>query len=696
MKLFVRYFLILALFATLPLLGVGAWVLTGRHAVRDNARHLHERLAALTADQAERELEQLNRSLTFIDDLERAQGLPRLERNAMNRASNDAAIVYLSLIDASGRETAYLTVPELSSSGAAGWSQPLIEEAMKTKLLMFGPVRLIAGISVIPVAHPLSDGRCVYMVYSLQGLSRRMKTMGDYGGGRLLFVDKGGQAITGIGGAPPFPGWRLPATQANAWYDAIKGPDLVWVAAAAPIKALGWQAVSLQPRREAYSEENANALNAAMFFVFLLLLVFSGSYALSSRLVKPIELLLGAATRVAANDFSRSVPPLGAGEFERLRVTFNEMADRVGRYQKFQYDKILEEKAKIDALVNNIPEGVLLVGKDAKILYFNAIASRILRKTMPAKMGQAMDVLRAPQLLDLLKSAQPGAKELKGGVELRFGEGADVRIYLCQALSVAREREEIGVLILMRDVTVERELERVKVDFFHEIVHDLRGPLTVIDGMVSIQLRKTAAAAPADGRYLKMVKYASTQLSSLVSDILDIAKMNSGTMKLAIKKNNALTIVSVVQSMYQIPAETKNVSVEVFIPEIVEFECDAGLIERVLMNLSGNALKFTPENGKITLGCARIGADVEFSVSDTGPGIPVDKQEAVFDRFKQLDRDEASRKGYGLGLSICRRIVDMHLGRIWVESAVGGGSRFVFRIPAERKTPAAPTLSSPA
>jgi|CXWL01.1.fsa_nt_gi two-component system sensor histidine kinase ResE len=696
MKLFARYFLILTLFATLPLLGVGAWILAGRNAVKDNARHLHERLAALTVDQAERELEQLNRSLTFIDDLDRAQGIPRLERNAMNRALNDAAIVYLSLIDAAGHETAYLTIPELSASGgASGWSQTLIAEALKTKLLMFGAVRPVAEISAIPVAHPLSDGRCVYMIYSLQGLVRRMKMMGDSGSGRLLFVDKGGQAIAGIGGAPPFSDWRLPATETSAWYDAIEGPEQTWVAAAAPVKSLGWQAVSLQTRQEAYSEENANALNAAFFLIFLFLLVLSGSYVLSSRLVKPIELLLAGATRVAANDFSRSVPPLGAGEFERLRVTFNEMADRVGRYQKFQYDKILEEKAKIDALVNNIPEGVLLVGKDARLLYFNAIASRILRKSASAKTMQGMDVLRVPQLLELLKSIQPGTKDLKGGVEMRIGEGAEMRIYLCQALSVARDREEIGVLILMRDVTVERELEKVKVDFFHEIVHDLRGPLTVIDGMVSIQLRK-AAAAPADSRYLKMVKYASTQLSSLVSDILDIAKMNSGTMKLAIQKTNATAIISAVQSMYQIPGETKRVTVETAVADGIEFDCDAGLVERVLMNLSGNALKFTPEGGKITLGCTRVGAEIEFSVSDTGPGIPVDKQEAVFDRFKQLDRDEASRKGYGLGLSICRRIVDMHFGRIWVESAVGGGSRFVFRIPAERKTPAPPTLSSPA
>jgi signal transduction histidine kinase len=104
--------------------------------------------------------------------------------------------------------------------------------------------------------------------------------------------------------------------------------------------------------------------------------------------------------------------------------------------------------------------------------------------------------------------------------------------------------------------------------------------------------------------------------------------------------------------------------------------------------LIGNALKFTPTGGRITLGAAAFGAEVEFFVRDTGPGIPADKVDAVFEKFKQLDRDAAARSGYGLGLSICKKIVEAHGGRIWVESQEGKGSRFIFRVPRDGPRPA--------
>ena len=112
-----------------------------------------------------------------------------------------------------------------------------------------------------------------------------------------------------------------------------------------------------------------------------------------------------------------------------------------------------------------------------------------------------------------------------------------------------------------------------------------------------------------------------------------------------------------------------------------DLTCDVRLVERVLMNLVGNAMKFTPSGGRITLTADAKGAEIEFAVKDTGPGIPADKLDAVFEKFKQLDRDAAKRAGYGLGLSICRKIVELHGGRIWVESKVGEGSRFAFTLP---------------
>jgi NtrC-family two-component system sensor histidine kinase KinB len=676
------------LFSTLPLAGLGGWMLSGRRAVRDNARVMHGRLAALTGEQAERTLEQLNRALGVVEELDRARGLARLEESAVRRAAlADSSIALLSIVDASGHEAVRVADPELFASASEDRStDAAVLEARKTGLVSLGAVLFTGGRTLVPAAHPLSDGRSLYLLYSLDGLARRMQRI-TTDAGRLLFIDAEGRPVPGIGGAPPAADWRWPASAGEVWLDDIAGDAGSWVAAAAPVPALGWRAVSLQLRREAYAEESAGAARAAAFFLSVFVLVAVGASMLSRRLARPVELLLAAAERVSSNDFSRPVPPLGWGEFERLRGTFNAMTEKVGRYQGMQVEKLLEEKAKIDALVKNIPEGVLLAGHDGHVLYINALAAGILGVRAAEKLEVSSIRARSPKMATLIDAARAGNKMGEFfHVEIEAKKGEKTLAYTCQALAVSREATQIGILVLMRDVTAERELDRMKEEFFHSLVHDLRGPLTVIDGVVGL-IKNLPNAGEKEKRYAEFGTQASKRLACLISDILDIAKIESGTMKLNVTRVPAGALLESVRKLYQVPADGKRVAVTAVPAPGLELSCDAPLLERVLMNLTGNALKFTPEGGSIELSVRASGADVEFAVKDTGPGIPADKLDAVFEKFKQLDRDTATRSGYGLGLSICRKIVELHGGRIWVESPPGQGSRFAFSVPSARPAP---------
>ncbi len=681
------------LFAMLPLAGLGTWMMFGRRAVRDNARVMHGRLATLTAEQAERTLEQLNRSLGVVEEIERARGLARLEESIVRRAAiADTAVALMSIVDASGSEVMRTADPDMFTSEREDRSaDPAVLEARKTGLVSLGAPRLVLGRAVVSAAHPLADGRCLYLLYSLDGLARRMKRIST-SAGRLLFVDAQGDPIPGVGGLPPAAGWRWPPSAAGeSWLDDVEGEGGAWVAAAAPIPALGWRAVSLQLRREAYAEESAGAARAAAFFLAVCALVALGASMLSRRLVRPVELLLSASERVSAKDFSRPVPPLGWGEFERLRATFNEMTEKVRRYQDFQVEKIMEEKAKIDALVKNIPEGVILAGQDGQALYINGLAVRILGANAAGKFEGASFRVKSPKLMALIESARAGGKNGQTHViELKMMDGEKPLVYSCQALPVSREATPLGVLVLMRDVTVERELESMKEEFFHSLVHDLRGPLTVIDAIVGT-MKLSANADEREKRYAELGEHASKQLAILITNILDIAKIESGTMKMNVTRVRADALLESVRRLYQIPADGKHIAISTVPAPGVELSCDAPLIERVLMNLAGNAMKFTPMGGRIELAARAMGSNVEFSVQDSGAGIPADKLEAVFEKFKQLDRDTAARAGYGLGLSICRKIVELHGGRIWVESSPGQGSRFAFLVPSAR--PAAPSAA---
>ena len=683
MKLFHRFFLILLAFSLLPIAGMGLWMLSSRRTVQDNARFFHGRLAALVAGTAERTTDQIDKTLGVAQDLELARGQEKIEIPALRRAAaSDSQVALISILDARGVEVQRMSDPEIypNQSSVDRSSEAFVARARATGELAVGAPIVVAGRTLVPIVHPLSDGRALYLVYSLSGLQRRLKHLADAGLGRVLFVDTSGRPVPGLGDAPPDADWRLPEDdpETGDWHDRLPSPQGLWVAASAPVPALGWRAVSLQPRKDAYAETQAAASRAFILFLALCAVVGAGAYSLSKRLLRPVAALVAGAERVAAGDFSRPIPSLGWGELEVLGRTFNGMSDKIGRYQQLQVDRLLEEKAKVDALVRNIPGGVLLIGMDGSMTFANAAAVSVLgldekpeRRVLPA---------RFPEIKAIVEAVRRGAKRSdEARIAMSATNGETIATFACRAQPVLRDGRDVGILIVMRDITSELELERMKEEFFHGVVHDLRGPITVIDGMVAMM--KKMALGERESRYIDLARQASARLAGLVTNILDIAKLESGSMPLAPARFKASSLLTAVQEINRVPAESKGVVLEIEPSEETELIGDIRLLDRVMMNLIGNALKFTPAGGRIALGAVKVGAEVEFYVRDTGPGIPADKLDAVFEKFKQLDRDAAARSGYGLGLSICKKIVEVHGGRIWADSQDGKGSRFAFRVP---------------
>ncbi|MEK7382683.1 MAG: ATP-binding protein [Elusimicrobiota bacterium] len=682
MKLFHRFFLILLAFSTLPVVGMGVLMLSSRGAVQDNARLLHKRLAALTADSAERTIEQLNRALAVVADLEVSRGRKSLDLTILQHAAaGDSNVALIAILDASGVEVYRSADPDLFPDAALRErsDDPAVIQCLRTRHLALGAVVTVREQSLLPAAHPLTDGRLLYMLYSLKGLQRRLGRMPKGGRGRILLVDEAGRPLSGVGDAPPAKDWTLPAGDGEGWSDRLPSSDGPLVAASVRLQSPPWSAVSLQPRRDAYAESDAAASQAVALFLALCLIVTGAAYLLSQRLLTPIAALVAGAERVAQGDFAHLIPGLGWGELDRLGKTFNAMTEKVRHYQGIQVDRLLAEKAKVDALVSNIPDGVLMAGFDGSIIFVNATAARVLALRGP--ISRVSEITALPEIRHLVDSVKAGAKRVEGViVETTLQEGRPSAVFACQALSVARQGRDEGILVLMRDVTIQRELERMKDEFFHSVVHDLRGPISIIDGMVYF-LKKLQGLDERQRKYVDLAEQASKRLSELVANILDIAKLESGTMTLALSKFSSAAFLGTLRDLYRLPAESKGVSIELEAGDAGELTGDMKLLERVVMNLVGNALKFTPAGGRILLGAAGSGAEVEFFVRDTGPGIPADKLEAVFEKFKQLDSDAAARAGYGLGLSICKKVVELHRGRIWVESKDGAGSRFAFRIP---------------
>jgi signal transduction histidine kinase len=249
-----------------------------------------------------------------------------------------------------------------------------------------------------------------------------------------------------------------------------------------------------------------------------------------------------------------------------------------------------------------------------------------------------------------------------------------------------RVRERTEELALANEKL--KELDYLKSDFVSNVSHELRTPLTAIKGAVDLMLREIAGPlTEKQTHYLTRVRSNTQHLAALINDLLDLSKIESGRIEVKFSRVSLNGLVhEVVEGLRPVAAE-KVIVLEATIREPSTLVwADRDKINQVLMNLIGNAIKFTPVQGRVTVSASRNGEEsVQVSVSDTGPGVPPDEKEKIFAKFYQIaEVNGENPKGTGLGLAISKALVELHGGKIWVESEEGHGSTFSFTLPLPR------------
>jgi signal transduction histidine kinase len=252
-----------------------------------------------------------------------------------------------------------------------------------------------------------------------------------------------------------------------------------------------------------------------------------------------------------------------------------------------------------------------------------------------------------------------------------------------------------GFFLLLRDVTdlagkIEqlstvnerlRTMDRTRVELFTMISHDLHTPLTAIKGSLEVLLNE-GVGAELTRELLGIAQKNTDRLFRLVSDILDLARIESGQFRGRLEAFDVVACLEGVVERLQLLAYERGVAILFDAPAIsLEVQADGIRLEQVFANLLGNALKYTPKTGRIDVSVRDLGKEIEVRVRDTGSGIPADHLERIFDRFYRVPGVRGDIEGTGLGLSICKAVVEEHGGRIWAESVFGQGSTFVLRIP---------------
>jgi two-component system sensor histidine kinase/response regulator len=314
-------------------------------------------------------------------------------------------------------------------------------------------------------------------------------------------------------------------------------------------------------------------------------------------------------------------------------------------------------------------------------------------------MGKHLSILLPPERFHELEEMRTKV-ELSGAlrdIEVQSKRKDGVIIYLSLSVSPIRDVDGkiVSFLRVAKDISEKKrferrlkELDRLKSDFVSNVSHELRTPLTAIKGSVDNMLDGlTGSLNEKQARYLTRIKSNTDRLSRLINDLLDLSRIESGRVEV---RSTTLTLTALAE---EVAEHLKSLAAEKLIrievpsadPKVTVW-ADRDKVTQVLMNLIGNAVKFTPQNGKVTVATEKNGDDyVQISIDDTGPGILPEEKNKIFSKFYQFaDVDKQKPKGSGLGLAISKALVEMHGGRIWVESEVGKGSTFYFTLPARQ------------
>jgi two-component system, OmpR family, phosphate regulon sensor histidine kinase PhoR len=383
------------------------------------------------------------------------------------------------------------------------------------------------------------------------------------------------------------------------------------------------------------------------------------------------------AGRMAALDFRPLVTQPGGDELEGLARALNESAARLNA----GIGVLTDERNRSAAILGSMIEGVAVISESERILFSNRAFSRILGLQDAGEIeGRALlEVARQSDLLASMKMALGGQAQVTS--EIVVGT-VRPRSFAVTAAPVQAASHK-GAVLVLHEITELRRLERVRQDFVANVSHEFRTPLTAIQGFAETLLGGALEDPINRRRFVEIIREHAMRLARLTEDLLKLSRIEAGQLKLEFRPVSVAQLIDSCMETAQLKAVPKRLSLAVQMPaELPPVRGDANSLQEVLQNLLDNALQYTPAGGKIEVSALSTDSRVVVTVADTGIGIPQVEQERIFESFYRVDAARSREAGgTGLGLSIARHIMEAHGGHLWVESAVGEGSRFHFSIP---------------
>lgn len=425
-------------------------------------------------------------------------------------------------------------------------------------------------------------------------------------------------------------------------------------------------------------DEVLSALRLKLWFASFLILLIAGGAALwfSRGFVRRIEQLREFSRRVAEGDF-RPIPRDGSGDaLEALGLSLNRTASRLDR----TIHTLTEERNRSSAILGSMVEGVAVVNAAERLVFANPGFAEILGLDVPPASGSALvEVVRETGLIEAVRKVLSGEPR----VQSEIVTGTLRQHFFAATVAAVHAAETAGAVVVLHDITELRKLERVRRDFVANVSHELRTPLTAIQGFAETLLAGALDDPQNRTRFLEIILEHSRRLARLTEDLLMLSKMDAERLELEIARINVAQLIESCMETSQHRAAEKDLRITQNVPkQLPDIAGDRRRLAEVLQNLLDNAIQYTLPGGQILLSAKTADSEVILTVSDTGIGIPQADQPRIFERFYRVDVARSRELGgTGLGLSIAKHLVEIHGGRIWVESAVGQGSQFHFSVP---------------
>ncbi len=530
-------------------------------------------------------------------------------------------------------------------------------------------IAAVVGISM--TQQPFSEGRTASIDHSVKQLGKQINA-------RITLVDSEGKVIADSEEDPQkMENHRTRTEIAQAFegntgrflrFSETLGQQMLYVAI--PIQKDGKTlyvvraSKFLKDIKVVSRELNAKILQIS---IVILILALVAAFIFARTIYGPIRELTSAIKRVAGHDFSVRVLLKQQDELKEVADNFNDMTDEM----QGLFSELTRQKEELNSIISSLQEGLLVLDGEERVLFTN--------ESLKAVTGR--DLENGKLYWETIR--EPGINELINRVRAdrhNYVEEITVNglIFLCSATFLTLKEE---IVLVFHDITEIRKLEKIKSDFVLNVSHELRTPLTSIKGFIDTM--DEGELSDEQRGYLAIIKRNTARLINVVKDLLVLSRLEEKNLALELEPVDVQDLIERVLKIFEEQIREKGFYVEVrAAEELLPVMGDAFKLEQVFVNLFDNAIKYT-DTGGITVETQMRGGNVVILVADTGPGIPSQHINRIFERFYVVDKSRSKKLGgTGLGLSIVKHIILLHNGKISVESTPGQGTKFIITLPA--------------